>query len=140
MSIWFKDYNLEDANAMFKGSMMETLDIKLTEKGDDFLCGTMPIDHRTVHPLKVLHGGASVVLAESIGSLASFMSIDTEKQHCVGQSITANHIRPGFSGLAHGKATLVHMGKLSHIWNIDITNDEGKLLCVCRLTMAIINK
>lgn len=140
MSIWFKDYQLADMAGMKKNTLMETLGIELTEKGESSLSGRMPIDHRTVQPARILHGGASVALAETLGSLASHMIIDPDKQYCVGQSIQANHIRPGISGYAHGKAVLIHKGNTSHIWNIDIVNDEGKLLCICRLTMAILNK
>lgn len=140
MSIWFKDYQLADMAGMKKNTMLETLGIELTEKGESSLSGRMPIDHRTVQQAQILHGGASVALAETLGSLASYMMLDPDKQYCVGQSIQANHIRPGKSGYAHGKAELIHKGNTSHIWNIDITNDEGKLLCICRLTMAILNK
>ena len=139
MAVWFKDYDL--SNVIWKqDTMMGTLGMDLVEKGDDYLMGKMPIDSRTVQPMRILHGGASVALAETLGSLASFMMIDPETHFCVGQSIQANHIRPGTKGFAHGKASLIHQGRTSHIWNIDITNDEGKLLCICRLTMAIVEK
>ncbi len=140
MSIWFKDYNLDDYSWMYENTIFEVLGIEFTEKGDDYLKGRMPIDHRTIQPFKILHGGASVTLAESLGSLASLMLINPEEKICVGQSIQANHIRPGTSGYANGTAKLIHKGKSSHIWNIDIVNDEGKLLCICRLTMAIVDK
>ena len=140
MAIWFKDYNLDDYKWMYENTIFEVLGIEFTEKGDDYLKGRMPIDHRTVQPFKILHGGASVTLAESLGSLASLMIIDTEKKICVGQSIQANHLRPGISGYANATAKIIHLGKSSHIWNIDITNDDGKLLCICRLTMAIVDK
>lgn len=140
MSIWFKEYKLSDLSWAKKGTLMETLGMEITEVGENSLSGTMPIDDRTVQPMKILHGGASVALAETLGSLASSLIINPESQICVGQSIQANHIRPGTKGLAHGKAEVIHIGKTSHIWNIDITNDEGKLLCICRLTMAILNK
>ena len=120
--------------------MIELLGMEIVEIGDDYLVGKMPIDERTFQPLKMLHGGASVALAETLGSVASFMIIDPENQYTVCSSIQANHIRPGTSGHANGKTSLVHKGKSSHIWNVDITNDEGKLLSSCRLTMAIIDK
>ena len=140
MSIWFKDYALSDMEFLKKGTMMDALGMELTERGENFLSGKMPIDHRTVQPMGILHGGASVALAETLGSLASYMIINPETQICVGQSIQANHLRPGKSGFAHGKAVLIHKGNTSHIWNIDIVSDEGKLICICRLTMAILNK
>lgn len=140
MNPWFKEYDLKDIEWMKEGTMMETLGIELLEVGEDYLSGRMPIDHRTVQPMKILHGGANVALAETLGSIGSWMIIDPEKQICVGQSITANHLRPGTKGFANAKATIVHRGKTSHVWNIEITNDEGKLLCLCRLTMAIVKK
>jgi len=140
MSIWFKDYNFKDLFWMQKGTMMESLGMELLEKGEDFILGRMPIDNRTVQTMGILHGGASVALAETLGSIASYMIINPETHICVGQSIQANHIRPGRSGFANGRANILHLGKSSHIWNIDITNDDGKLLCSCRLTMAILGK
>ena len=135
--MWFKEYNIADFNWMSKGTLFESLGIEFTEIGPDYLKAQMPIDHRTLQPFKVLHGGASVALAESLGSLASQMVIDQEKQFAVGQSINASHVRPGINGFAHGTARALHIGKTSHLWNIEIVNDEGKLLCVCRLTMAV---
>ena len=140
MTYWFKEYKIEDIAWMKKGTMMEALEMDLLEIGNDYLTGRMPINHKTVQPMKILHGGANVALAETLGSIGSWMMIDPEKQICVGQSITANHLRPGTKGFANAKATIIHRGKTSHLWNIDITNDEGKLLCVCRLTMAIVPK
>ena len=140
MSIWFKDYDLSDYSSLAKDTMMDHMGMELTERGEDFISGKIPIDHRTVQPMRILHGGASVALAESLGSMASYMIIDPETHICVGQSIQANHIRPGLSGYAHGKASIIHKGRTSHIWSIDITNDEGKLLCICRLTMAILER
>ena len=140
MAIWFKEYKLSDIEWMKNDTMMETLGMELLEKGEDFITGKMPIDHRTVQPMRILHGGASVALAETLGSIASYMIIDPEKQICVGQSIQANHVRPGKSGFANGKASLIHLGRTSHLWNIEITDDDGKLLSICRLTMAIVNK
>ena len=140
MSIWLKEYKISDIEWMKKNTMMETLGMELKEIGGNYLTGKMPIDHRTVQPMQILHGGANVALAETLGSIASYMIIDPETHFCVGQSITANHLRPGKDGFAHGKASIIHQGRTSHIWNIDIENDEGKLLCVCRLTMAVVAK
>jgi 1,4-dihydroxy-2-naphthoyl-CoA hydrolase len=138
--IWDKDYELKDIVWMAKDTMMEALGMELTEIGPEFLSGRMPIDKRTVQPMRILHGGASVALAETLGSIGSYMVIDTETHYCVGQVITANHLRPGKGGFANGVARILHKGRTSHIWNIDITDDEGKLLCVCRLTMAVVKK
>lgn len=138
--MWFKTYDLEDFAWMRKNTLFEALGIEFVELGEDYLTAKMPIDHRTIQPFKILHGGASVALAESLGSLASQLVIDQDQYYAVGMSITASHLRPGIKGHAHGKATPIHLGKSSHIWNIDITNDEGKMLCTCRLTMSVIKK
>ncbi|MEQ8323807.1 MAG: hotdog fold thioesterase [Vicingaceae bacterium] len=140
MSIWFKDYILQDIAWMAKGTMMEALDMELLEIGEDWLSGRMPIGPKTIQPAKLLHGGASVALAETIGSIASYLIIDPMKFSCVGQSIQANHLRPGIKGFANAKAHVIRIGKTSHVWDINIADDNGKLLCVCRLTMAIIPK
>jgi len=140
MSIWFKEYNINDFQWMKKDTMPEILGMEMLEIGDNFLIGRIPIDNRTVQYMRLLHGGASVTLAETLGSVASYMIINPDEQICVGQSIQASHIRAGKIGFATGKVSLIHLGKSSHIWNIDITNDEGKLLSTCRLTMAIMDK
>lgn len=140
MSVWFKKYNIEDFQWMAKNTMAETLGMELLEIGGDFLTGRLPIDNRTIQYMRLLHGGASVALAETLGSVASFMIIDPETQICVGQSIQASHIRAGKKGFATGKVSPIHIGRSSHIWNVDIVDDEGKLLSTCRLTMAIIDK
>lgn len=141
-SIWFGPTpSIEQINKFNKNTMMEALDIHYTEIGSDYLIGTMPITEKTVQPLQKLHGGASCVLAETLGSVASNMMIDRDKQMAVGQSITTQHLRPGHKqDVATGKATLVHGGSRSHLWNIDITNNEGKLLSTTRLNMAIIDR
>jgi 1,4-dihydroxy-2-naphthoyl-CoA hydrolase len=140
MAVWFKDYDLRDIQKLTVHTMIELLGIELIEKGEDFLKAKMPIDQRTVQPMGILHGGASVALAESLGSIASYMIIDIDKQLCVGHSIQANFIRPGLKGEVTGIAKLIHLGKTTHIWNVDVLNDEGKLLCTCRHTMAILDK
>ena len=141
-SIWFKDkIEIIDLNKSSKTTMMETLDILYTEIGDDFIKGTMPISNKTVQPLRMLHGGASCVLAETLGSVASHMIIDPSKFSAFGQSITTNHIRPGSHGdLITGTATIIHQGRRSHIWNVDILDSNNKLISTTRLTMAVIEK
>ena len=134
------DITLEDINKMGKGTMVETLDIKFTQIEKDKLVATMPVDHRTVQPYGILHGGASVSLAETLGSVAAYCSIDFTKKISVGLEINANHIRSARSGLVTGTATPVHVGRSTHVWAIEIVNDEGKLVCTSRITIAIIDK
>lgn len=140
MAIWFSNYTLKDFDRFNTRNIHHSLGIEFTEIGDDFLVATMPVDERTIQPAGILHGGASVVLAESLGSVGSTLIVDPEKYYCVGQSINANHIRPGIKGKVTGTAKPIHIGKTSHIWSIEINNDEGKLVCVCRLTMAVVRK
>lgn len=116
------------------------LDIQFTEVGDDFLKATMPVNERTHQPAGILHGGASVVLAETLGSVASFMCIDPKKYIAVGLEVNANHLRPVKSGLITGICKPLHIGAKTHIWEIRMYNDRGKMNCVSRLTVAIINK
>jgi 1,4-dihydroxy-2-naphthoyl-CoA hydrolase len=138
--IWFKEYSISSWEKKVGKTIHDSLGIKVTEIGSNYVCGTMPIDERTFQPMKILHGGASVVLAESLGSIAASMMVDPEKYYAVGQSINANHVRPGISGVAHGKATPVHIGSRSQIWDIEICNDDQKVICTSRLTMAVIAK
>lgn len=141
-TVWFRDdFSLEKINERGKDTLVEHLDIVVTEIGPNFLAGKMPVDKRTVQPARILHGGASCVLAESLGSIAANMVIDPEKFIAVGQSISANHLRPAPEvSEVTGKAIALHLGKKSQIWDIDILNKEGKLICSSRLTMAIIPK
>ena len=125
---------------MNKGNMGEHLDIVYTAIGDDYLEGTMPVDHRTKQPYGLLHGGASVVLAETLGSLAANLSVDTKKQHCVGLDINANHIKAVRTGRVKGRATAIHIGQKTQVWEIKITNEAGTLVNISRLTVAVIDK
>jgi len=140
--IWFKDnFSLENINSRGENTLVEHLKINITHIGDNVLEGTMPVDSTTVQPARILHGGASCVLAESLGSIAANMVIDTKKFIAVGQSITANHLRPGKEGqTVKGIAKAIHLGKKSQLWDIEIFNSEEKLICTSRLTMAIIEK
>jgi 1,4-dihydroxy-2-naphthoyl-CoA hydrolase len=138
--IWFKPYNLDELNALGNNTALEHCGIKITELGPDFLRGTLPVDHRTIQPAGILHGGASVLLAESLGSIASNLVIDKSKYYCVGQEINANHLRPVADGHVVGVAKPIHLGKKSHVWSIEISNKDGKLACISRLTMAVIEK
>ena len=138
MSIWFKPYTLNDIQWMLKNNMCEAIGIEITEFTFDSVKGKMPVDHRTVQPMNILHGGASVALAETLGSVASNLIVDITKYNCVGLDINANHIRPASSGFVYGEAKPIHIGKKTHVWSIEIKNEEGKLVCISRLTMAVV--
>lgn len=118
--------------------MMETLDIRFTGIGDDWLRGTMPVDHRTRQPFGLLHGGASVVLAETLGSTAAMITLDPTTHLAVGLDINANHIRGVREGLVTGTAKAVHLGRTTQVWEIRIEDDRDKLVCLSRLTMSVI--
>ncbi len=139
-SIWKQKLSPEELNNRATGSMLEHLDIRYTEVGDDYLRGTMPVDHRTVQPRGLLHGGASVVLAETLGSTAAMLCLDPERFVCVGIEVNANHIRSVYRGIVTGTARPVHMGGLVHVWAIDIRDDAGRLTAVSRLTVALLER
>ena len=120
--------------------MVEHLGIEFLEIGEDFISAKMPVDHRTHQPLGLLHGGASVALAETLGSVATSILIDMNKYVGVGLEINANHIKSAKSGYVYGKTTPIHVGKKTHVWDIRIHNDKNELLCISRLTVAIIEK
>lgn len=120
--------------------MIEHIGINITEVGDEFLAGTMPVDHRTVQPMGILHGGASVALAETLGSMAASLVIDPSRQYCVGLDINANHIRSARSGYVKGVARPLHLGSSTQVWSIEIKDEQEKLVCISRLTMAVLTK
>lgn len=139
MPIWFdKELSLEKLKPLGKGTMSEYLGIEWTEVGDDFIKAKMPVDHRTKQPYGLMHGGASCVLAETIGSVASAMTVDRTKFYCVGLEINANHIRSAREGYVTGIASPLHLGNTTHVWDIKIYDEKEKLVCVSRLTVAII--
>jgi 1,4-dihydroxy-2-naphthoyl-CoA hydrolase len=138
--IWHKPYKLSELEGMDAHTIHSSLGIEINHLGNNDIGGKMPVDERTKQPAGILHGGASVVLAESLGSIASSLIVDPAKYYVVGQSIQANHIRPGIDGFVHGLATPIHIGRKSHIWEIRIVNDDEKLVCVCRLTMAVLER
>lgn len=138
--IWHKKHTLEEVNVIFDRYMTKLLDIKATEITDNSLTCTMPITENVRQPAGILHGGASVVLAESIGSVASNLVIDSEKYAGVGLEVNANHIRPGKDGILTAICTPFHIGKTTHVWDIKILDKKNKLLCISRLTVAIIKK
>ena len=136
----FKDnIDLEVFKEMSKNTIGEHIGIEFLEKGSDYLMARMPVDHRTKQPFGLLHGGASVVLAETLGSIASVLCLDDpQTQKAVGLEINANHLRAVTEGWVYGKVTAIHIGRRTHIWDIKISNEEGKLVCVSRLTVAIV--
>lgn len=140
MSIWFKPYIIDEIQWTLKNNMAETLGIELIEITEGSLKGKMPVDHRTMQTMNILHGGASAALAETLGSIASNLIVDVDKFTCVGLNINANHLRPASSGFVFGEARPKHLGKKTHIWDIEIKNELGKLVCISRLTMAVIEK
>lgn len=135
--IWFKDYTLNEVNNFNKKTLLDHLDIQITLLGVDSIEGTMPVDERTVQPMRLLHGGASCVLAESLASIGSFLIVDPTKEIALGQHIEATHLRPASSGRVRGVATITHRGSTMHMWNIKIFNQDDKLICDSKLIMAI---
>ena len=136
--IWKQSTDLARINGWSANTMMETLGIRLTAIGDDWLQGTMPVDHRTHQPFGLLHGGASVVLAETLGSTAAMLTLDPASEVAVGLDINANHVRGVRSGSVTGTARILHLGRTTQVWEIRIENEEGALVCISRLTMAVV--
>lgn len=132
--------SLEIINQMSQNTLVEHIGIEIIELGEDFLIGKMPVDHRTHQPLGMLHGGASVVLAETLGSIAATLTVDPEKQYCVGLDINANHIKSVKEGFVFGKSTAIHIGKKTQVWEIKITNEAEQLVCISRITMAVLDR
>jgi uncharacterized protein (TIGR00369 family) len=138
MSIWFKDFTLNELNGLFKNTLPELLNIEFTDIGSDSLVARMPVDSRTHQPAGIMHGGASCVLAETIGSVGAGCCIDPEKFHCVGLDINTNHIRAISSGIVTGIGKSFHIGRSTQVWGIDIFNEQQKLISVTRLTVAVL--
>lgn len=139
MPIWFdKELSLEKLSQLGKNTMSEHLGIEWAEVGENYLKARMPVDHRTIQPYGLLHGGASCVLAETIGSVASAMVIDHSKFYSVGLEINANHIRGVKEGFVTGVASPLHLGSTTHVWDIKIYDEKERLICVNRLTVVII--
>lgn len=139
MSIWFqKDITVDMLQQFSPNTMAEHLGIEWVELGDDFIKAKMPVDHRTRQPYGLLHGGASCVLAESIGSIASALVVDHRKLVCMGLEINANHVRSASEGWVTATATPLHLGLNTHVWDIKIHNEMNKLVCISRLTVAIV--
>jgi len=139
--IWHKKYTLEEiAKFVTHENIVEGIGIEFTEIGDDFVTARMPVDKRTHQIHGILHGGASCVLAETIGSFASLMVVDQEKNYAVGSQISVNHLRPVKDGFVHAGCKPVHLGKSKHVWDILIKSDQGKLVAKCELTCAVVGK
>ena len=137
-SIWFATPDIALMNRQMQNTACSNLGIEVIEVGDDWVKGTMPADARTFQPFGLVHGGANVLLAETLGSMAANLCLDNRKEYAVGQEINANHLRGVRSGMLTGTATLVHKGRTSQVWEIRIVNSEGKLSCISRLTMAVV--
>lgn len=134
------DWTIESLNALNPGTIVGHLGIEITEVGEQTLTGRMPVDARTRQPYGILHGGASVVLAESLGSLASTMCLtDATQQMAVGLEINANHLRSVREGWVYGRVTPIHVGRRTHVWDIRITDEAEKLVCISRLTIAVVD-
>jgi 1,4-dihydroxy-2-naphthoyl-CoA hydrolase len=140
MSIWFRQYELDEARKFQRGTMGEHLGIEVTDIGADYLEARMPVDGRTMQPDRILHGGASVALAETLGSVGGSMCIDRERFQVVGVEINANHLRPATDGHVTGRASPIHIGRRTQVWNIEIRDDRKRLVCVSRLTIAVIER
>jgi 1,4-dihydroxy-2-naphthoyl-CoA hydrolase len=140
MAIWFKPYTLDNVAKLVDKYMAKHIGIELQEIGDDFIKARMPVDDRTKMPLGLLHGGASCVLAESLASYAAYFCIDPDKRSIVGIEINANHIRSLSEGWVTGICKPIHRGRSTHVWDIRISDQNDKLVCVSRVTIAIISK
>ncbi|KQQ59989.1 hotdog fold thioesterase [Pseudomonas syringae] len=138
MTLWRDTPQIDRLNAAQPNTIGEMLDIRFESFTDDSLTASMAVDHRTHQPFGLLHGGASVVLAESLGSMASYLVVDASKFFCVGLEVNANHVRGVRTGRVTGVVRPVHIGRTTHVWDIRLSNDEGKLCCISRLTVAVV--
>jgi len=138
VKIWHTDFSLEEANRRGQDCAPGRLGIELIEVGDDYLKARMPVDERTRQPAGVLHGGVSMVLAETLASWGAAYAVDPEQFHCVGQEINANHVRAVADGWVYGIARPLHLGRSSQVWDVRIETEAGKLVCIARVTMAVL--
>lgn len=139
MSIWYTTPGIEDLNGISENTLVRHLGIAFSAVGTDYIAATMPVDRRTHQPMGILHGGASVVLAETLASVGAYLCVDPSKNYCVGLEINANHIRPVKSGLVTGAAKPVHLGKSTQIWEVRIRDEKERLNCISRVTMAVLS-
>lgn len=140
MSIWFKPFTIADLNRRSENTLAEFLEIKFTDIGEDTMTAVMPALAKIKQPLGIVHGGANVVLAETIASTAANAVVDLDKFYCVGLEINANHIRPVKEGLITGIARPIHLGRTTQIWHIDLYNEAGKQTCVSRMTASVVSR
>ncbi len=140
MSIWKTQTTPEQINASAANSMVSAIGIEFLEIGEDTIKACMPVDQRTIQPAGILHGGASVALAETLGSVAANLCVDPQKKICVGLDINANHIRAKRSGMVTGTARPLHLGGTTQIWEIRIVDEQDRLVCIARLTMAVLDR
>ena len=135
-----KQEKLKRINDSIQNTMTSTIGIEIIDIGDDFICGKMPVDERTTQPFGLLHGGASAALAETLGSIGGGIKVYSNNETVVGIEINANHLKSVRDGWVYGKATPIRIGKKIQVWNIEITNEDDDLICVSRLTLAVIPK
>lgn len=140
MRLFPENITVDQLNALSKNTLVEHLGITFTEVGTDYLTAKMPVDKRTHQPFGLLHGGASVALAETLGSMAASFCVDISRQFCVGLEINANHIRGVREGFVTGTTRPVHIGKKTQVWEIRIVNDKNELVCLSRITLAVLEK
>jgi len=138
--VFLKKPSLTQLNQLCEGTMVSLLGIEFTDVGDDFIAATMPVDSRTKQPMGLLHGGANVVLAETLGSVAAAFTLSAKDQVVVGLEINANHLKSVRDGKVIGKAKPIHLGKSTQVWEIKIKNEADELCCISRITMAILNR
>jgi 1,4-dihydroxy-2-naphthoyl-CoA hydrolase len=141
MSLWFGEVTVEWVNSVGVGTMSDNVGIEVTEIGPDFLRGTMTVTERTIQPARILHGGASVVFAETLASCATAATIDRARYMAVGQEINANHLRPAPLGTKLiGTTRPYHVGRRSQVWGIEIVDEQGQMICISRITMAVVER
>lgn len=138
MAIWTRDTTIEQLNGGSRGTVLEMMGIAYTEIGEDYLCATMPVNENTRQPYGILHGGSSVVLAESLGSVCGFLCVREPNQYVVGLDINANHIRSKRDGVVTGTSRPYHIGGRTQCWDIRIEDEQNRLICISRLTLAVL--
>lgn len=139
--VWFKDYTIEEVKGMITNeSILDQLGIEFVEIGKDCLKARMPVDNRTRQIHGILHGGATCVLAEAVGSVASLMCVNLKQKYAVGSAISANHLRSVIGGHVEATCTAVHIGRQKHVWRILVHSNKGKLIATCELTCAVVDK
>lgn len=138
MSIWHGTPDLDTLNKRGQNTAVAHMGIEITDIGEDYIAGSMPVDERSRQPMGLLHGGCSVLLAESLGSIAANCCVDPQKAYCVGMEINANHLRSVKAGVVRGEARPVHLGRSTQVWEIRIVNQADKLVCISRLTLAVV--